>query len=314
MTELADEEKTSENVADQKVSDKDPITSTIGEELLAFVEQISSLSLTLRIALLAVIDTVEKRSIQATELIDYTAPHLDPNSDLTIMQRAAVIQKLQDENKQLRIYGLALETIPRSYLMTLISHYDAFLGELIKFILLAKPELLTVSEKNLSLAQLIDFGSIENAKNFILEKEIEGVLRKSHAEQFSWMESKFNIPLRQGLDIWSDFIEITERRNLYVHTGGIVSSQYLKVCRENGVPLANVTIGDELSVDSQYFQAACNVIFELAFKLAHVLWRKFLPDQLSQADSNLMEIGYEDALVKGNYHLTKKYLILQHKL
>jgi hypothetical protein len=254
MTAVPDEEETSKNGVDQEVSNKKPAASTIGKELLDFVEQISSLSMTLQITSKAVIETFDKREKQLTELTDGQDRYFDPNSDMTVLQRVNYVQKLQDESKKLRIYVLALKTIPRSYLMTLISHYDAFLGQLIKLILLAKPELLTASEKNLSLAQLIEFGSIENAKDFILEKEIEGVLRKSHAEQFSWMESKFSIPLRQGLDIWSDFIEITERRNLYVHTGGIVSNQYLKTCKENGVQLTDVTIGDELSTSPQYFQ------------------------------------------------------------
>lgn len=189
--------------------------------------------------------------------------------------------------------------------MTLMSHYDAFLGKLIKLIILAKPELLNTSERNLTLAQLLEFGSIESAKDFILEKEIDSVLRKSHTEQFAWMESKFSIPLRKDLDIWPAFIEITERRNLYVHTGGIVSSQYIKVCKENGVHLDGIELGDELDIDPQYFRDAYYIIFELVFKLTHVLWRKFLPDQIKDADTNLIEIGYEEGLSAENYELAK---------
>ena len=106
----------------------------------------------------------------------------------------------------------------------------------------------------------MELGTLDNAKKYVLEKEIESVLRKSHAEQFSWMESKFSLPLRQGLEIWPKFIEITERRNLYVHTGGIVSSQYLKICKENGLLLPNTKVGDEISIEPDYFRHAYNII------------------------------------------------------
>lgn len=306
MNDSQNEEVTSEVVENKDNIKKEQTNRTIGQELINFVEQISSLSITLQITLRAVLEAVDKLNKNSIDFTDQSNPFVNPDSNKTFLERVAFIQNVLEQTKQIRIHTLALNTIPKSYLITLISHYDAFLGRLIKLILLAKPELLTASDKNLSLAELMEFGSIENAKNYILEKEIEGALRKSHAEQFAWMESKFNIPLRQGLDIWSDFIEITERRNLYVHTGGVISSQYIKVCKENNVKLENINVGDDLVLEPNYFQYAQNVIFELAFKLSHVLWRKFLPDQREDADSNLTTIGYEDALQKENFELAQK--------
>ncbi len=163
--------------------------------------------------------------------------------------------------------------------------------------------MLNGSEKSLSFAQLVEFGSVDDAKEFILEKEIESVIRKSHAEQFEWMEKKFGIPLKKGLAIWPDFIELTERRNLFVHTDGVVSDQYMKVCREHNASIDGIRIGDELIVTPKYFDNSYNVIFEIAFKLAHVLWRKFMPEELEEADSNLIAIGY-DTLHEENYKLT----------
>lgn len=305
MDDLPDENNVGESTTNSEVSDDKNTSPTIGTELHNFIEQISSLFMTLGLTVSALLKENKKIDQITTATINERKSYEDPESKKTKSELIDFIYKQDNILKQQRIMIQSLKTVPRTYLMTLMSHYDAFLGKMIKFILLAKPELINSSEKNLSLAQLMEFGSIKSAKDFILEKEIESVLRKSHTEQFTWMESKFSIPLRKDLDIWSDFIEITERRNLYVHTGGIVSSQYLKVCKENGVALNNVALGDELPVDAQYFQHAFDVIFELAFKLTHVLWRKFLPDQLQIADSNLIEIGYEEGLVKENYDLAK---------
>ena len=110
--------------------------------------------------------------------------------------------------------------------------------------------------------------------------------------------------VRKGLESWPEFIEVTERRNLFVHAGGVVSSQYIKVCKDNEVDLGDISIGKEIRVSRKYFENAFNVIYEIGFKLTHVLWRKFCPDQLSLADSNLIELGYE-TLCEENYTLTK---------
>jgi hypothetical protein len=132
---------------------------------------------------------------------------------------------------------LAQQLVPRTFLVSLVSQFDAFLGRLIKQLFNMKPEALDSSASTLTFSQLTRFGSIENATEYIIDKEIESVLRKSHAEQFDWLENKFGLTLRAGLDVWPTFVEVTERRNLFVHSNGIVSHQYLEVCRRHGSAL-----------------------------------------------------------------------------
>ena len=135
------------------------------------------------------------------------------------------------------------------------------------------------------------FGSVEAAREYLIEKEIETVLRKSHAEQFDWLENKFGLPLKKGLDVWPAFIEVTERRNLFVHTSGLVSRQYLDVCAKHKVTLPkDATLGNELGVSKEYFTVAHEAIFEVGVKLAHVLWRKLKPEDREEADDNLSDL------------------------
>jgi len=300
------EEDSSEVIDDESIDDEilEEDSPSFDKELNTFIAHIASLSSTLQIAMKAVSDAFNSTLQTLKEFEKENITFQEINGKKATLVRAESAQQFEDLNKQLRAYGLAFKTIPRSYIMALISQYDAFLGRLIRVIFLTKPELLNSSDRNLTFSQLVEFDSVEDAKEFILEKEIEGVLRKSHADQFQWMESKFDMPLRKGLDAWTTFVEVTERRNLFVHTGGVVSSQYLKVCAEHKVDLGKVSIGDELGVSREYFEKAYNVIFEIGFKLAHVLWRKFSPENLPEADGNLISIGY-DILHEENYPLTK---------
>lgn len=198
--------------------------------------------------------------------------------------------------------------LSRHFVVSFVSEYDSFLGNLIKSIYALKPELLNDSERNLSFAELTKFSSIEEARNYILEKEIESVLRKSHSDQFKWLENKFNTPLNKGLDSWAKFIEITERRNLFVHCNGIVSTQYLSTCKDQNVTLPpNIKMGEELDAPRAYLAESYDTLYEIGIKLSQVLWRKLFPQELDLADRNLSEISY-DLLCNEKYSLAIKLL------
>ena len=132
--------------------------------------------------------------------------------------------------------------INESLFVSLVSKYDAFFAKLLRAIYLLVPEIIESSDRNLTLSQLTELGSIEAAKELIIEKEIETVLRKSHKEHFMYLEKKLNMSLTKDLPIFTTFIELTERRNLFVHCDGKVSNQYISVCKENKCDLSLIHI------------------------------------------------------------------------
>jgi hypothetical protein len=131
--------------------------------------------------------------------------------------------------------GQGINSIPRLFMMGLVSAYDSFLSQLIRCIFVTRPELLSSSERNISLKELTEIGSVEEARERIIDKEVESVIRDSHSQQIDWLERKLNMPLRKDLKIWPEFIEICERRNLLSHNNGEISAQYMAVCREHNV-------------------------------------------------------------------------------
>jgi hypothetical protein len=204
--------------------------------------------------------------------------------------------------------ALAMMNVPRMFLCSLVHHYDAYLGRLLRVAFQVKPELLNTSQRQLSFTELVSLSSVEAARNHIIEKELETVIRDSHAAQFEWMESRFGLPLRKDLPAWQRFIEITERRNLFVHCDGVVSSQYLSVCRKHEVALPQgLKIGDVTDVTEEYFSQAVECVLEIGVKLGHVLWRKLEPDKLEDADWALHRAAY-DILAEERYGLAKTLL------
>jgi len=210
--------------------------------------------------------------------------------------------------KNSNVATASVEIIPQSLFVSLISQYDSFLGKFIREIFLVKPEILNSSEKNLTYSKLLELSSVEDAKEFIIEKEIESILRESHSDHFDWLENKLKMTLRKDLPIWQTFIELTERRNLFVHNDGVVSSQYLSICNKNKVSHKdNPKIGNELDVTPEYFETAFNCLYEIATKLTQVVWRKLIPADIEKADESLNDICFE-LIQYGQYDLANVLL------
>lgn len=196
--------------------------------------------------------------------------------------------------------------LPEISTIGIISSYDAILTDLLKVVFKLKPEIIMTSDREIKFSDLVEFGSIEEARESIVSQEIEGAIRQSHHDQFAWMERKFGMPLTKNLEVWPDFVELCERRNLLTHTGGVVSRQYLKNCEAHGKK-CDLKPGDRLEVDVQYFRSAIEIVSEVGFKLIHTLWRKFSPSEREAADEALNALGM-DLIANKRYSLAERIL------
>lgn len=190
--------------------------------------------------------------------------------------------------------ALGYRLVPRAFVVAMVAEFDAFIGRFLRAIFLRKPQLLNPSDRKLSVTELLEFESRDDALAYLIDKEVETALRKSHSDQFDWMETRFGIVLKRDLPIWPVFVELTERRNLFVHNNGKVSRQYLSVCKKHGVELeGEFGVGDQLGVTQGYFERAHSCVMEIGVKLSQVLTRKLFPGELEGADKNLTDIAYE---------------------
>lgn len=271
-----------------------------------FVHEIDSLAETLPLAMMSIVAATKSAK---GELSRFTRENTDRRDGPIGLVKIRVNDFLRFERLRRRATRAseASRLVPRSVFVALISQYDGFLGDLIEACFFARPEILNGSDKTLTLSDLLSFGSIAAAREHFIEKEVESVLRKSHVEHFEWLETKFKINLRKDLAIWPRFVEVTERRNLFVHTAGQVSAQYLKNCKHHKVDCSDVKHGDSLEVTPAYFRAAHEAIFEIGVKLAHVLWRKLKPEERETADIELISVTY-DLLKEEKFNLAKALL------
>lgn len=264
------------------------------QNLIRFLRHLDSIKDTLPMTMLLIGPYQKKAHDKLVKFMDENVEEIENEEGVKSIAVKYEDSKVFDQlSKNSEISILASKIIPESLFVSLISQFDSFLNQLLRVLFEIRPEYINNSERNLTFSELIELNSIENAREFIIEKEVESVLRKSHSEHFDYLENKLNMPLRKNLPVWDKFIEITERRNLFVHCDGVVSSQYLKVCEKHNVDLSDIKVNQRLSIEPEYFNKAYDCLFELAVKLTHTLWRKLLKEDLKNADRHLNDICFE---------------------
>lgn len=192
--------------------------------------------------------------------------------------------------------------IPPSYLVSLVSLFDSFYAGLVRNIYNLCPQKLQDSELQFRYRDLQALDSIREVKRIIVDKKIEDLLRGSHTEQFKWLADALGVSTLTKFDDWPNFIELTERRNLFVHSNGIVSSQYNAVCKKNQVFTTDIAIGTQLRIDGTYFSNACDVLTKTAVMLSQMLARTQCPDDVLLIDKNLIGTVFD-------FIMEKKYAV-----
>ncbi len=176
--------------------------------------------------------------------------------------------------------------------VALVSRFDEFFSGLLKSVLETHPEWLKSSERTLTYKELIELKSINVAINGIIAKEIDRLMRGSHAEQIEFLDEKLKLGIKSSFARLPEFLEITERRNLFVHTGGKVSEQYVENCKKFGVEIAeNIQLTQRLDVDPAYFDKAFAVSFEAGLRIAQATYRRLFPTALANADQALNQLA-----------------------
>jgi len=210
-----------------------PALPTFGREINSFVFNVESLSLANH-QTIKVVSTSTKELFKKFEALLKEKGVVTKNEEgKTAYQiKPTDAQAFKKRSRDLLSSSVAMKKIPETFFCSLLHQYDAYLGRLLRVAFYVKPEALNASQKQITFSELMSFDCLEAAREHLIEKEVESIIRESHDEQFTWMENRFGLKLRKDLPIWPIFIEMTERRNLFVHCDGVVSSQYVSVCNK----------------------------------------------------------------------------------
>ncbi len=126
---------------------------------------------------------------------------------------------------------------------------------------------------------------------------------ESHFAQISYLQKKNIITIPDNDIILKTFIEMTERRNLFVHTDGLVSRQYIDNCKIHKIPEnMQEKFGEKLDISDNYFKLCADSLLELGMRLGHSIWRKLIADELISQNRHYSEACYS-LIQEGAYNV-----------
>lgn len=275
-----------------------------------FLDEITALNDTLPMQLM-ILDFKHDKFLKDLEKFSTKTEEVDEdgNEFFRYKVRPEASGKFPLLHKQINRTEIAKKIIPRNFIVSIISQFDAYIGELIRVLYVVNPNIIKSSDKQINADELFNFETIDELKEHIIDKEVDTILREEHLEQLKMLEKRItsvtgkDFTLTSNLPILADFVELTQRRNLFVHTNGTISRQYVETSKKWNFKIEKeIKVNDELDAPIEYCNKAFEILFEMSVKLTHVLWRKFLPTDRVESDEHLNMVIFE-LLNDNNYSL-----------
>lgn len=186
-----------------------------------------------------------------------------------------------------------IELLYRNSLISLLSSVEWFFSQILHFYYDKHPESAGIQKKTMTLSDLKSFGSIEDAEKYLIDVKIEEILRGSFDTWITLLKSELSLGLGYIEPIKEELTEFYQRRNLFVHNGGVVNSIYVSKVKEEF--RKGIKINDQLSVDKEYLDNAICKLQKAFILIASELWKNLDRADKSRGDI-LTDIVYENLL------------------
>lgn len=216
--------------------------------------------------------------------------------------RKAFADAFNSFSKEAPLQGALLR---RSAVVTLMSYFEALIADLVHAFYIRFPSALPAEQRSLTLAELRELGSVDEAVQYLVAQEVDSILRESLEKQISYFTKPLKVDVSPIEGSMPRLIEVDQRRNIYVHNRGIVNHHYLKRVAPHLIDEHSAKDGEHLHVDEEYLQTAIDSAFVSGLILAIQCWAKWEKDEVEDRDSFIIEATFE-GLVEHRYDVVKR--------
>ncbi|WP_157853455.1 hypothetical protein [Streptomyces xanthophaeus] len=151
--------------------------------------------------------------------------------------------------------GSRSDLMRRSLLVSTISGFEVLFASIARSIYDVNTSALNDSDYSFTLQQISEFSSIEDAREYLVERKAAALMRESIDGWEKWLKKAGGGLSMTGLPAeWPTIREAFARRNLVVHAGSKVNHLYLESIRGLALPesLQGKCVGDVLEVSDRY--------------------------------------------------------------
>ena len=161
-----------------------------------------------------------------------------------------------------------------SLLMILVGELEMFINQVARACFEARPTALDQGERTLTWADIANYDSIADLRDWVVDRTIEDLLRGSLLDWVSFFEKRFGISEIKAARSF-EAVESVQRRHCIVHNAGMASQQYIDKLADFPI---EVELNDELNVDAAYLNRAADTMFLVGYSLAWALGMKLNPE------------------------------------
>ncbi|WP_152613353.1 hypothetical protein [Inquilinus limosus] len=229
------------------------------------------------------------------------------NSSITFEVESNFMTSLDQTIEELENLKASRKVVPKLLVINLVTTLDILMYNLIKEILAIKYDFLFKDNASISYKELKDLGSVEAAKEYLIDREVDVITRKNHYDQIKWIKDKLTLDFPLSNDLMKSLIEVCERRNLLVHTDGSVNHQYIRNCSEHNIDLSKTKRGERIALNPKYVRDSADVIFEFGSRITQAVWRNLYKKEIDEAAGALNGAAYS-LIVKERFELAQRLL------
>lgn len=201
-------------------------------------------------------------------------------------------------DKAMSVLGKSRKRISLLYfssLMNLISTIEWFFSQILHLYYEKYPDAIGSKDKAFSLEELKSFDTIADARKYYIDAKIEEILYGSFSDWIEFFRKKVGLSMGYLEPSFDILVETFQRRNLVVHNGGIINSQYLsKVSKDL---TKGLKIGLPVGVDRKYLDERIDLFECSCLLIAFELWKKIDKTDKNRADL-IVEFAYQHLLEK----------------
>lgn len=197
-----------------------------------------------------------------------------------------------------KIQSKNFEILSNSTFLMLNNYFEYLFADLLSFHFTNNKNIIEEKNISISLSELKNFTTIEEAYKDLLFKEIEKLLLDLNFEELKDYFKKLGVGLAEDFVNWDLINEIRERRHLIVHNNAIINQKYLNKSKN----IFNLNIGDKVNIEKEYLKNAIDEVLFAGALLIFNCWGKWDKNYTSDAISEIVNLTF-DSLKRKNYSL-----------
>jgi hypothetical protein len=170
----------------------------------------------------------------------------------------------------------------------MVTTFDELIAQLIRNVLKHTPEILNSFALQIPYKDVVGASDFSSLQERLIRDLVDDLMWKGRLDQLKWLEQTITKDkFSESIPDFEKFIEIAERRNIYVHNNGIVNSNYASRVDIKKAGVSGADIGKRLYVTETYFKESADVLVEAYVVIVQKVIRKLMRGATNEQRENL---------------------------